>query len=848
MRVVVTGGGTAGHAYPGAAVADVLHQRGTEIVVIGTAVGPEARLVSERGFPFERIEILGRERGTFNLHNLKAAGMLARGTARSVFLLGVIEPDVVFSTGGYVSLPVALAAAIHRIPIVVHEQNTKPGLANRIAARFAAAVGISFAGSESNFRARVVLTGNPVRSRVASVDKTADRDEGLDAFELAPGRRTLLIAGGSQGARSINEAMLGAYEQWRDRDLVQVLHLVGPKNIDSAQHRMEEMRGADDRIIWRLVPFTDRIHLAYAVADLAVCRAGATTIAELAATGVPAILVPFPYALDEDQLHNGEAAAASGGAEVIPDSEIQTPGSLARIEALLFDKTRLAEMSQAVRRLHIADAAERLADLVEQAATGSRPQDPAHSSAAAVTAAGPPLRAVSDARLGLPWRRVHMVGVGGAGMSAIARILIQAGIEVTGSDLSDSRTIDALRALGMRVQVGHSPEQVGNSEVVIYSSAVPPENVELSRARSMGCEILSRGEALARIVSGYRVIAVSGTHGKTTTSGMIATILELAGLDPTYLMGGDLSHLGPGGKLGSGKIAVVESDEAYGSFLALTPEIALVTNVDSDHLDFYGSMEAIQQSFERFVGGAGEVIICFDDERAASIAHPSRTTYGLSEAADVSATDVILEAGSSRFVLQQNQRPLGRVLLKVGGRRNVQNAIGAAAAGLMLGLEPKAVIDGLGGFRGVSRRFQYRGTFAGADIIDDYGHHPTEIEATLSDARSGPWPRIVAVFQPHLYSRTRTLHREFGAALGQADLVVVTDVYGAREDPLPGVTGKLIAEAACEASPATRVAYFPKLDEAAEFVRRQIRPGDLVLSLGAGDITTFPDRLLSGAR
>lgn len=443
------------------------------------------------------------------------------------------------------------------------------------------------------------------------------------------------------------------------------------------------------------------------------------------------------------------------------------------------------------------------------------------------------------------WRRVHMVGIGGAGMSAIARVLTQAGVEVTGSDVRESAALAGLRSMGVRAEVGHRAENVRGADLVIVSNAVGPDNSELEFARSNNIPVLLRGEALALLLEECRTVAVSGTHGKTTTSGMVATVLTKAGLEPTYLLGADLSGGGSGGRRGTGDVAVVEADEAYKSFLWLRPSVGIVTNIDRDHVDHYGSWEALQDAFRTFMSRCSEaVIVCADNELAVAVAAPfDPTTYGLRPGAGIRAEDVSTGAGGSSFKLLAGGLDRVQVDLRVAGRHNVQNALGAAAACLALGLDVETVVAGLEAFGGVSRRFELRGQFAGADLVDDYAHHPAEIEATLDAARRGPWKRVVAVFQPHLYSRTQVLWREFGSALAAADLVVVTDVYGAREDPIPGVTGKLIVESACEAAPGRRIAYLPRLDDAAAYVRREARRADLILSLGAGDITTFHDRL-----
>lgn len=443
------------------------------------------------------------------------------------------------------------------------------------------------------------------------------------------------------------------------------------------------------------------------------------------------------------------------------------------------------------------------------------------------------------------WRRVHLVGMGGAGMSAIAHVLLQAGVVVTGSDLRESAALSALRSLGIRADVGHRANQAEGADLVIASAAVGPDNPELELARAQGIPIMLRGQALASIVEGLRTVAVSGTHGKTTTSGMVATVALHAGLDPTYLLGADLTGLGPGGHLGNGDVAIVEADEAYRSFLWLEPSTAVVTNIDRDHLEHYGSWEALNDAFRLFMGrSVSRSVVCADDPHAMAVAEGlNPITYGFQPDAQFRGELVEADAEGSTFELIVRGDVAGRVKLPVAGRHNILNALGATAACMDLGIGAQAIIEGLGQFRGASRRFEYRGRFRGADLVDDYAHHPAEIEATLSAARFGPWKRVVAVFQPHLYSRTQSLWREFGTALAMADLIVVTDVYGAREQPVPGVTGKLIVDSVCESVPGRTVAYLPRLNDAARYLQDVLRPDDLVLSLGAGDITTLYDRL-----
>lgn len=822
MRVLIAAGGTGGHVYPGVALARTLRDRGHDVVFIGREAGIESDAAQSEGFEVSAISVIG---SGGKLRNLIAAWKLFTATLRSRRILREMRPSVIVGMGGYVSLPPALAARLLRIPLVVHEQNSIPGLANRLAARFARTVAVSFPSTAQSFSGPAVVTGNPIRSEIAHLDRAGSRAEAIEHFGLDPERRTLLVFGGSQGARSINTALLRAYGRMRAESRLQVLHIAGRLRMGEVELQLSQMVHEGDRVLWRVVAYTDRMDLAYAAADLAVCRAGATSIAELAAVGLPAVLVPLPHSMDSDQMSNAKLAGEAGGAVLVEDSELPA-AALSMITEIVFDEKGLGDMSQSIGSMAAHGAAEKLADLVEEV-TGTVPRGRS-----------------------LPWldaafERVHLVGAGGAGMSAIAAVLSEAGYEVTGSDARDSSALGALRRRGMDVRVGHSPGNVGDATLVISSAAVPPDNAELAESRNRGLEVLGRGEALGRITAGFRTVAVTGTHGKSTTTAMVVSILEAAGLSPTYLIGADLAG-SPGGRMGTGDLAVVEADEAYGSFLHLKPEIAVITNVDSDHLDFYSTRENLLDAFKRFVAGvSGAVMAAADDEAALVVtsAAARRITFGTGERADVRATGILSSASESRFSLEVGGNAAGEILLSVGGLHNVRNALGAAAAALEIGLPFQAIREGLEKYRGVGRRFEYRGALLGAWLVDDYAHHPTAISANLQAARGGPWRRIVVVFQPHLYSRTRDLAGEFGAALSGADMVVITDVYGAREEPLPGVTGKTIVDAVCQAAPGRRVAYMENLDDAARYVRSVMREGDLILSMGAGDVTTFHGRL-----
>lgn len=448
------------------------------------------------------------------------------------------------------------------------------------------------------------------------------------------------------------------------------------------------------------------------------------------------------------------------------------------------------------------------------------------------------------------WRRAHFVGIGGAGMSGIARILLARGVRVSGSDLKDARGLEALREAGASVFVGHRPEQVDAPDAVVVSSAIPPGNVEVRQAERSGIPVVNRAEVLASLARGKRSVAVAGTHGKTTTTSMISVMLFRTGLDPTFVIGGELNESGSGAGHGEGEVFVAEADESDGSFLLLQPEIAVVTNVEEDHLDFYAGREDVEAAFGTFAGGARRVIACWDDpgvRRALNGAYADLVRYGSGEATDVRLRHEELAWNGSRAVVEVQGEPV-EVVLSVPGRHNLLNAAAALGVARMLDVPLEDAARALRTYSGVRRRFESRGAAAGATFVDDYAHHPTEVTATLEAARIDGRGRLVAVFQPHRYSRTQAMWRALGESLAAADVVVVTDVYSAGERPIPGVTGKLLVDALAEAAPGKRVVYLPRRSELASFLAREVRPGDLVITLGAGDVTMVADETMERIR
>ena len=445
-------------------------------------------------------------------------------------------------------------------------------------------------------------------------------------------------------------------------------------------------------------------------------------------------------------------------------------------------------------------------------------------------------------------KTVHLIGVGGAGMRNLARLFLARGIRVSGSDLKDSEELRQLAAAGARIRVGHDADALEAPDAVVISSAIAEGNPELAAARARGLVVWARQQAIAAFASTHRSIAVAGTTGKTTTTSMIATVLEHAGLDPTYLIGGDLNESGSGARMGEGDLFLFEADESDGSFLLTDPTIGVVTNVEVDHVDFYpGGEGELRLAFAEFCARAGGVVMCADDEgagEAVRVAGVDAIRYGVTPNADLRLTIETPGPGGARGSVAVDGRTVP-LALPIDGAHNLLDATAAIAVGGVVGVPAEAATLALSSFGGVRRRFERRGSARGAEFYDDYAHVPTELAVTIDVARARKPRRLVAVFQPHRYSRTRALWRELGASLTKADLIVVTDVYGANQAPIPGVTGELVVDGVRRAVPEREVVYAPQREDAISFLAREVREGDFVITLGCGDVWMLGDAALA---
>jgi UDP-N-acetylmuramate--alanine ligase len=447
------------------------------------------------------------------------------------------------------------------------------------------------------------------------------------------------------------------------------------------------------------------------------------------------------------------------------------------------------------------------------------------------------------------YRVIHFIGIGGIGMSGIAEVLYNLGYEVTGSDLKDSETVERLRGMGMKVYIGHRPENINSAHVVVISSAVRPDNPEVMEAKKNSIPVIPRAEMLAELGRLRYAVLVAGSHGKTTTTSLVSTVMAHAGFDPTVVIGGKLKAIGTNARLGRGNFIVAEADESDGSFLKLNPTIGVVTNIDREHMEYFKTMEALKGAFLSFMNKVpfyGLSVACMDDGYVRELlpsVHRKVMTYGFSPDADLRAVDVTMGFMSVSFEAILTGESLGVFSVPVPGEHNVLNALASMAVALELQIDAEKIREALGGFAGIQRRLEFKGEAGGIKVYDDYGHHPTEIRATLKAVKdslnSG---RLFVVFQPHRYTRTRDLFEEFTVSFDSADDLVMMDIYPAGETPMNGIN----TEALVKAMKREHIAYVKGKDEAARFVASKANTGDVVLTLGAGDVWEVGERILKG--
>lgn len=446
--------------------------------------------------------------------------------------------------------------------------------------------------------------------------------------------------------------------------------------------------------------------------------------------------------------------------------------------------------------------------------------------------------------------KIHFVGIGGAGMSALAKILVEKGYEVSGSDLQVSELVEQLKKSGAHIFKGQAAENVRGVDAIVVSTAISEDNPEVLAAKKLGIKKYHRSDINAALLNAAKGIAVAGAHGKTTTTSMLGVTLDHAGMSPTIIIGGEVDYIGSNAKLGTGEYLVSEADESDGSFVKLMPHIAVVTNIENDHMDHYSTMDNIRKAFRQFIRNVDErdgiAVLCFESENVRKLAptlERNYISYGIEAKADYQAANIHTDGVETSFDVMHKGENMGTIVLHIPGRHNVLNAMAAAVVGLHIGLTVSAIAAGLNEFHGAKRRFQTKGKGKGVWVVDDYAHHPTEISTTLVAAKQTKPQRLICVFQPHRYTRTQLLHKDFGKAFKAADVLVLTDVYAAGETPIKGVSGKMIF-AEVEKQTGQDVVYIPERKNIAPYLQSIVRNGDLLITMGAGDIYLTGEELV----
>jgi UDP-N-acetylmuramate--alanine ligase len=816
VKVAVACGGTGGHVFPGVATARELLSRGHEVTLWMT--GRETELSARKDWdgPVVEVPAKGFPSG-ISLQALLTGLRLAQAVWRCCAEMRKDRPDVLLAMGSYASVGPCAAAKRLGVPIVLHEANVIPGKAVRLFAPGSAAVAAGFEETRYHLhRARVSVVGIPLR------EELTEEARGLPPRESAvhaPLR--LLVVGGSMGAHRLNEVVAETLIRLKKNGLeFSVSHLTG-KEDEAVVRSVYAAAGVTAEVI----AFTKYMAPLYHAADLAICRAGASTCAELAYFGLPALFVPYPRAAGDHQAANARALEKRGTADVVDESAL-TPEWL---EAYLAQTAAQTGAFGATAR-------------------GSAPRRRAKRHGRPGRAGGgvraPAVNQERDSAwraeirrwLRMPATRVHLMGVGGIGMAGVARLLAAKGLVVTGCDGGAPRTMEWLRACNIPATTGHDSTHLENVDWAIYSPALQPGHPERMAAEARGIPLYRRGQVLPVLAEQWKTIAVSGTHGKTTTSAMIAHILRHCGADPSWCIGGELPPAGAPAGVGASAWLVIEADESDGTLAHYAPEIAVITNVEFDHMEHFASRSAMADCFEAFARQARTVVFCADDPEAARIGAASGgVSYGFSPGAQFRAE--ILEAGpgGSRFSVEAAAGWTAVVQLSLTGRHNVLNALGALAACMHCGTVPADACAALRSFALPRRRFERVAEARGIRVVADYAHHPTEIRAVIDAARQAGAGRIWAVFQPHRYTRTLALGADFPPAFDGVAGVILLPVYAASEPSLAGGASEdLLKQFWRHAGAPAELAK--DLEQAAEGVAARWKSGDWVLVVGAGDV------------
>ncbi len=826
-RFIISGGGTGGHIFPAVSIAGALKELlpDCEILFVGANGRMEMEKVPAAGYKIVGLPIHGLYR-SLTPKNIMVICNAIKSVGMAKKIIKDFKPDAVIGVGGYASGPVLWQAQNMGIPTLLQEQNSYAGVTNKLLSKRCTRICVAYDGMERFFPAdKITLTGNPVRSQLLNISQD-EISKGYKEFGLKSDKKTILVIGGSLGARTVNQSILAGLKQITTeyKDSVQVIWQTGKFYFEKIKEQTKDY----DLSNVVITDFVARMDIAYSIADLVISRSGASSISELCLLGKPCILVPSPNVAEDHQTKNALALSTKGAAVLIPDNEAVEKLTIEALK-LVSDSTKLNELSANIRKLAKPDATMTIASEVLRMIgvnAGTKAKE-------------------TKQKCKKKTKNYFFLGIGGIGMSAIARFLKMEGNNVAGYDLTKTPLTEALESEGMEIHYDDNisliPVKYMDKEntTVIYTPAIPKDMSEFVFFQNGCFNLLKRSEALGLLTEGKNSICVAGSHGKTTTSTLIAHILQESGTGTNAFLGGISKNFQSNLVVNpKSDLVVAEADEFDRSFLHLKPYMAVVTATDADHLDIYGTHEEMLKAFSQFTHLIRKDGILLMKKGIAMVPDTVEGvkvyTYSLDDnSADFYASDIRIGGGKLIFDFNGPEGKIKDIELGVPTVVNVENAVAAIAIALFNNVSEKRIQDAVKSFKGTERRFEIRMANDKVIYIDDYAHHPAEIKATLKSMKQlYPDKKICCVFQPHLYTRTRNFATEFAESLSLADTVILTEIYPAREKPIPGVTSEIILK---ELKSTNKVMC--KKEELIETMRKQTF--DIFVTMGAGDICTL---------
>ena len=811
--ILFAGGGTIGPVTPLLAIYEELKKRHPEFLYqwVGTVSGPERKLVAEKDLPFYTLPEVKIDR-FLSLRNLIMPFRMIGACIKANKVLKQSGADFVITAGGYVAVPLFWMARLRGVSTHVHQLDVRPGLANKLMSPFAKSISVTFESSLKDFPVKKTkFTGAPVRSEIFQPS--------TDNLNFSIDRPTVFIFGGGTGAASLNELVWAGLEDLAST--ANIIHLTGQNKGDS---RIKHEGYIQKDFL------TTEMSEAYAKADLVVTRGGLGSLLELAALKKPAIIIPIPGSHQED---NAALLSKTNSAVVLDQMRMRPQIFAAEVIRVLKNKDLLNKLSENISQFYLSDSASKIVNQLEAFFEEDQPEK-------RIAADKTKPFNLKDVK------RVHLVGIGGIGISYLAHFFLENDVLVSGSDLASSIVTDQLAQKGASLFKGHHASQVpADADLVIYNDAIPPDNPELVKAKELGIKMMTNFQVVGKLSKDYKTIVIAGNKGKTTTTAMLSTILEQAGCDPTAMVGSIVNDWKCNFRGGKSQYLVVEGDEYKEHFLEINADIAVITNMAPDHLDYYGTVDKLVEAFQKFIDALpddGLLVINAGDEMTKQLNMPKCKIlkFALGGEADLTVTNLSSAQQVQSFDVIKSGQELGRWQLHFPGAFNVANALAAATVALELGITPEQVSIGLENFHGTWRRFQILGAYKGAIMISDYAHHPTAVHATIQAAKdfySGR--RVVVVFQPHTRHRTKALFDDFVSAFDLADIVVIPNIYsvaGREVVTKEEMNANILVDAIKERGRSAEVIASGDLQETKNKLEQLIQPNDIVLMMGAGDI------------